>query len=230
MPSRAEPSRVRSRRVRAAGVWLIALAVALVATIQIRSEAEVQRTLSNLDATSLAFLIDDLHRANDSLDTERTALQAQRSALRTGGTDAADQVLTDEATRLRAIEGLAAVHGPGVVIVVDATGLTALDLEDAVNNLLAAGAEAIDVNGRRVVTGVAVTQTAEGVAVGGVAVPPPWRIVAIGDPARLAGVADLMTQQMRADRRVRTASFTTDPDVEIRSVVSETPFVYAVPS
>jgi hypothetical protein len=37
------------------GVWLIALLVALVATIQIRSQAEVERSLVGVDATSLAF-------------------------------------------------------------------------------------------------------------------------------------------------------------------------------
>lgn len=220
----------RSRRVRGISVWLIALAVALVATVQIRSEVEVQRTLSGLDATSLAFLIDDLHRANDSLAAERSALETQRASLRAGGTDAADQALTDEATRLRAVEGFVPVHGPGVVLVVDATGLTALDMQDAVNNLMAAGAEAIDVNGLRVVTGVPITQSSGGVTIGGAGIGLPWRISAIGEPTRLGDIAQLMAQQLRADRRVRAATYTTEPDIDIASVVSERPFVYAVAS
>lgn len=220
----------RSRRIRGVSVWLIALAVALVATIQIRSEVEVQRALAGLDATSLAFLIDDLHRANDSLDAEKSALEGQRASLRAGGTNAADQALTDEATRLRAVEGLVPVHGPGVVMVVDASGLTALDMQDALNNLMSAGAEAIDVNDHRIVTGVPIAQASGGVAIGGVAIGLPWRISAIGDPTRLADIAQVMTQQLRADRRVRAASYTTEPDVQIESVVSERPFVYAVPS
>lgn len=230
MSSRTRLPRRASRRIRLVSVWLIALAVALVATVQIRSEVEVQRTLAGVDATSLAFLIDDLHRANDSLDREKTSLEAQRASLRAGGQDAADQVLTDESTRLRALQGFVPVHGPGVVIEVDATGLTSLDLQDAVNNLFAAGAEAIDVNDRRLVIGVPVTQSAAGVAVDGVTVAPPWRISAIGDPTRLADVAQQMTQQLRADRRVRSAGYTTEPDVKIASVVSERPFVYAVAS
>jgi len=117
---------------------MIALLVALVATIQIRSQAEVERSLIGADATSLAFLIDDLHRANDSLAVEKSDLGKQRAQLESGQAGAADQVLADEANRLRAIEGLAPVHGPGVVIVIDASGLTALDLQDALNNLAAA--------------------------------------------------------------------------------------------
>lgn len=209
------------RRNRATGisVWLIALLVALVATIQLRSEVEVQRSLAGTDPTSLAFLIDDLHRANDSLDTERTDLVSKRAQLESGQSGAADQVLRAEAEQLRVIEGLVPVHGPGVVMKIDATGLTTLDLQDALNNLFAGGAEAIDLNGNRIVTGVPVAEVSS-----------PLTISAIGDVTRLGLVADLMTQQLRADRRVRGASYQVESDVVIRSTVSAKPFVYAVPS
>ena len=220
----------RVSRISGISVWLIALLVALIATVQIRSEAEVERSLVGIDSTSLAFLIDDLHRANDSLEAERVDLAQRQSALQAGGSGAADQALTDEANHLRAIEGLVPVHGPGVVIEIDATGLTALDLQDAINNLGANGAEAIDVNDRRVVTGVPVDQAGTAVSVDGVVVTPPWTISVIGDPIRLAEVSDLMTQQMRGDRRVRQATYGVEADVVITSVVSQRPYVYAVES
>lgn len=227
MSRRARGQR-RTSPLRGVSVGLIALLVALVATIQIRSQAEVQRSLVGVDVTSLAFLIDDLHRANDSLATERAALSAQQATLQSGGGGAADQALTDEAGRLRAIEGLVPVHGPGVVLEVDAAGLTALDLEDAINNLSASGAEAIDVNHRRVVTGVAIAQASGGVTIDGAAITSPWTISAVGDPARLAETAALMTQQLRADRRVRQASYVTEPDVAITSTVTQHPYVYVI--
>lgn len=209
------------RRNRATGisVWLIALVVALVATIQIRSEVEVQRSLVGTDPTSLAFLIDDLHRANDSLAAEKTDLVGKRAQLESGQSGAADQVLAAEAQRLRMLEGLDPVQGPGVVLQIDATGLTALDVQDALNNLFAGGAEAIDVNGSRMVMGVPVN-----------AVSTPLTISAIGDPTRLGLVANLMTQQLRTDRRVRSATYRAESDVVIRSTISAKPFVYAVPS
>jgi uncharacterized protein YlxW (UPF0749 family) len=227
-------ARLRARRARARGrtvsVWLIVLLVALVGTIQIRSQAEVERSLVGVDATSLAFLIDDLHQANDALDAQRADLIRERTTLQSGQAGAADQVLSDEAERLRAIEGLVPVQGPGIVMVIDASGLTALDLQDAVNNLLAAGAEAIDVNDHRIVRSVPVTQTAGGVAVEGSVISSPWTISVIGDPVRLARVAELMTQQLRADRRVRAAGYETRTNVAITSVLNAKPFVYAVPS
>jgi uncharacterized protein YlxW (UPF0749 family) len=220
------------RRARATGisVWIIALLVALVATIQIRSEVEVARALVGVDPTSLAFLIDDLHRANESLDAEKTELERRRTALQSGETTTIDQILTEESNRMRAIEGEVPVQGPGIVMVIDATGLTALDLQDALNNLTAGGAEAIDVNNHRVVTGVPVAQTGGGATVDGVIVTPPWTISAIGDANRLAEVADLMTHQLRADRRVRQVSYRVDANIVIRSVVSAKPFVYAIAS
>ena len=224
---RAAPRRPTGRAI---SVWLIALLVALVATVQIRSQAEVERSLVGIDTTSLAFLIDDLHRANDSLQTEAADLQSREVTLRSGTSGAADQVLTDEANRLRAIEGLVPVHGPGVVIVIDATGLTALDLQDAINNLAAGGAEATAVNNHRIVTGVAIEQTGAGVAIDGALATPPWTIKTIGDANRLTEVADLMTTALNADRRVRQASYRVEPDVAIQPVVSARPFVYAVTS
>jgi uncharacterized protein YlxW (UPF0749 family) len=229
MSARPRPRRTPVRGS-AISVWLIALLVALVGTIQIRSQAEVERSLVGVDVTSLAFLIDDLHRADDSLQAEKAALTRQRATLQSGQAGAADQVLADEAERLRAIDGFVPVQGPGIVLTLDASGLTALDLQDAINNLMAAGAEAVDVNDHRMVTGVPVTQTGGGVAIGGGVVSAPWTISVIGDPSRLARIADLMSQQLRADRRVRAVSYRVATDVLITSVITEKPFVYAIPS
>ena len=230
MSQRARPALLRRSSGRAISVWLIALLVALVATVQIRSQAEVERSLIGVDTTSLAFLIDDLHRANGSLQAESADLQRRQAALRSGTSGAADQVLADEANRLRAIEGLVPVHGPGVVMVIDATGLQALDLQDALNNLAAGGAEAIAINDQRVVAGVAIEQTSAGVTIDGVVVGPPWTITTIGDANRLGEVADLMTKALRADRRVRQATYRVEADVAIHAVISQRPFVYALSS
>lgn len=211
----------------AAAVWLIALLVALVATVQIRSQAEVVRSLQGADPAALAFSIDELHRGNDALQAQIADLTRRQTSLQSGGSAAVDQELTNEVNQLRVLEGLVPVHGPGVVLVIDASGLTVLDLQDALNNLAAGGAEAIAVNDHRVVAGVAVAQTAGGVTIDGVNVAPPWTIVAIGDPIRLDETAQLMTTQLQSDRRVREASYRAENDIVIRAVVSERPFVYA---
>lgn len=48
----------------------------------------------------------------------------------------------------------------------------------------------------------------------------------IGDPNRLTETADLMTQQLRGDRRVHEATYSVEQDLVVRGVVTERPFVY----
>src|SRR5260370_39151072 len=221
------PAPARRRPGRAIGIWLIALLVALVATVQIRSQAEVEKGLVAPDTTTLAFLIDDLHRANDALSAETADLTRRKDALQAGGSSAAAQELTAEATRLRAIEGLVPVHGPGIVMVVDAAGLQSLDLQDALNNLAVAGAEAIAVNDRRVGVGVPIVQVSGGVSIDGELITAPWTISAIGDANRLAEAADALTQQMPTARRRRQASYRVRTVIQILAVTTYRPYAYA---
>jgi uncharacterized protein YlxW (UPF0749 family) len=199
--------------------------VALLAVLQLRSQVEVQRSLDTQDNTSLAFLIDDLHRANDSLQTQATQLTVQRDQLKRSGGRAAQPALLDERQRLRVIEGLDPVHGPGVVIGVDAP-LSAIDLQDAVNNLRVSGAEAIAVNDHRVIAGTVVRQTGTTVTIDGGVVHGPWTFQAVGDPVRLADLAEQMTRSLRADSRVRSAVYRSEDRLEIRATAGQRPFVY----
>jgi uncharacterized protein YlxW (UPF0749 family) len=78
--------------------------------------------------------------------------------------------------------------------------------------------------------GTSLTPSGSDLAVDGIIIKSPWTISVIGDPTRLGLVAGLMTQQLGADRRVRSATYRVEGDILIRSVISEKPFVYAVPS
>ena len=206
-------------------VGVLTAVLAFVATVQLRSQAEVQRTLEGEDPAALAFLIDDLHRANEALAAETVMLAGQRDMLRAGGTQDATNQLVTEADRLRIIDGVVPVHGPGVSFVIDAP-LRALDLRDAVNNLRSGGAEAVAVNDRRVVTGTVIANDGGGVAIDGVTTRGPWTMTAIGDPDRLQSTGDLMTRSLRSDPRVRRADYRFEPDLVIRATVALRPFVY----
>lgn len=216
--------RPHSRR-NAVVVGVLAAALAYVGTVQLRSQAEVQRTLEGEDPAALAFLIDDLHRANDSLATEGTTLASQRATLAGGSAVDTAGELQVEASRLRVVEGTVPVHGPGVTMVIDAP-LSALDLQDAVNNLRSGGAEAIAVNDRRVVTGSVIEQDGSSITIDSAVVRGPWTMTAIGDPDRLQSTGDLMARSLRSDPRVRRADYRFESDLVIRSTVAQRPFVY----
>jgi uncharacterized protein YlxW (UPF0749 family) len=206
-------------------VGALAALLAFVATVQLRSQAEVERTLADADPTTLAFLIDDLHRANDALAAEIESLTARRDAMQAGGSGAATTELTREASQLAVVEGTVPVHGPGVQISIDAP-LTPTDLEDAVNELRRGGAEAVAVNDHRVITGSVIALASGSIAIDGAATRGPWTLVAIGDEARLSTLADAMTRSLRGDPRVRRADYRSDADLEIRATVAPRPFVY----
>jgi uncharacterized protein YlxW (UPF0749 family) len=223
--ARPAPATRSDRPRRPIIVAMVTGLVALLAILQLRSQAEVQRSLDTQDNTSLAFLIDDLHRANDSLQGEIATLTAQRDGLRRSGVRAAQPALQTERERLRVIEGLDPVHGPGVVLNVDAP-FTAIDLQDAVNNLRVSGAEAIAVNDHRVIASTVIRQGGSTVTIDGDAAGGPWTFQAIGDPVRLGDVAEQMTRSLRADGRVRSASYRSEDRVEIRATIAQRPFVY----
>jgi uncharacterized protein YlxW (UPF0749 family) len=221
-------ARSRSRRAPLV-VAAVVVAVTAIAVVQIRSQVEVARSLAGVDPAALAFQVHDLDTSNAALLTESQQLQQRRDALTAGGGAAADADLQAEAARLRIVDGLAPAEGPGVVITVDAP-LTAIDVEDAVNDLRIAGAEAVAINDRRVVTGTVISPAPDAVTVDGVELRGPWRFAAVGDPASLSAAVVDMTRSLRGDPRVRSSAYSAEPDVVIAAVVRPRPFVYGVPS
>jgi uncharacterized protein YlxW (UPF0749 family) len=114
------------------------------------------------------------------------------------------QEVVEEAERLRGPAGLTGLRGPGVVVeLVDSPRAPSTRAEDAdlriqdvdlqlvVNVLWGAGAEAVSVNGRRVVSTTAIRQAGGTILVNYGRVVSPYRVVAVGDAralhARIAG-------------------------------------------
>jgi uncharacterized protein YlxW (UPF0749 family) len=89
---------------------------------------------------------------------------------------------------LRILAGVVPVTGPGVTLTVaDPEGvLDASDILDAIQELRDAGAEAISVDGERVIATTPVVDAAEGIAVGDTVLTSPIEFKAIGDSDTLA--------------------------------------------
>lgn len=221
-------SRARRNPLTLALLGFISAALVFVTVVQVRSQAEVERSLTGRDPTSLAFLIDDLHSANDALAGEVARTQEDADVLRRTGGGSAAAELSGEIKRLQVIAGLAPARGPGVIISIDAS-LQAIDLQDALNNLRIAGGEAFTVNGLRIVSGTPIADQSGHVVVAGRVERSPWTFVAIGDPQQLAATADLMTRTLQSDPRVRLATWRSDAELTISAVVQQRPFVYGSP-
>ena len=88
--------------------------------------------------------------------------------------------LVDEINQLRIANGLVEVSGPGIEILIVGP-VSVLDLHDLINEIRNAGAEALSLNGQRIVTWSAISYDGDSVTVDGEAVQGPYRLRAIGD-------------------------------------------------
>jgi uncharacterized protein YlxW (UPF0749 family) len=183
-----------ARRINAANRLESRLTVALVAGIlgilavgQFRGQAGAP-ALAGLSASDLTQLIANLTTGNDELRTEITGLRDQAAHLAEAhdrGDTTVDQLAGDLA-RIRAWAGLTPVSGQGIAITV--RGQIGGDgVEDLLNELRNAGAEAISVDGVRIVTGVVVAGAPGSLSVENNAIGEAFEIRAIGSPQILTG-------------------------------------------
>ncbi len=168
-------------------VAVVAAILGLLVVGQLRGQAGVPG-LSNLSATELTQLIANLTTGNDRLRAEVAALTDQEARLivsRDRGETTVDQ-LTADLARIRAWAGLTAVSGQGIVITVRGP-IGGDGMEDLLNELRNAGADAISVDDVRVVAGVVVAGAKGALSIGNEPIGEAFEIRAIGSPQILTG-------------------------------------------
>jgi uncharacterized protein YlxW (UPF0749 family) len=206
-------------------VSLIAVALGFLLVVQLRSQAAVARSLAAQDDTSVALLINDLNRANNQLIQQGAALSQQeaqlRQALTAGGADV--QAIQKEFVTLREVNGEVPVHGPGLQIRIEGT-IMDFELQDALNNLRNAGAEAIALNGYRIVGSTPVQSRGGSLLINGHAVHSPLSLLVIGDPEQLGPAADLSASSLQTRVQVRIQRQT---ELAITEVITPRPLIYA---
>jgi uncharacterized protein YlxW (UPF0749 family) len=165
----------------------VAFALGLLVVVQLRSQAG-DTGLAQLSAQDLTVLVANLNDRNDDLRTEAASLDRELSTLvqnRSRGDVSVDEISAD-LERVRAYAGLDPVAGPGVRISIDGP-IDGPSVEELINELRNAGAEAIAVGTMRVVTGVVVTGGPGAAAIDGVRLKDGFEVAAIGAPDKLTG-------------------------------------------
>ena len=143
----------------------------------------------------------NLNDRNDDLRTEAASLDRELATLvqnRSRGDASVDEITAD-LDRVRAYAGLDPVSGPGVTISIDGP-IDGPGVEELINELRNAGAEAIAVDDVRVVTGVVVIGGPGAAAIDGVRLEDGFEVAAIGAPDKLTGS---LTRSGRRDRAAR---------------------------
>jgi uncharacterized protein YlxW (UPF0749 family) len=168
-------------------VAAVAFALGLLVVVQLRAQAG-SAGLAQLSSQDLTVLVANLNARNDQLRREVSLLEDELAALnqnRLRGDESIDELRAD-LRRVRAYTGLDPVGGPGVTISI--TGpIDGSGVEELINELRNAGAEAIGVEEIRIVTGVVVSGTRGAASIAGAPLGPNFELSAIGAPDKLTG-------------------------------------------
>ena len=161
-------------------------------------------SLESARPADLVVLLDSLQQREAALNREVGDLQRTLAALRASGSDD-KAAIADAQARLSALSiliGTVAATGPGVTLAIDdpANGVAPETMIDVINELRAAGAEAMEIRGGQLSvrvgvdtwvvgnpSGAAAPATSTGaLSADGQTLSPPYTVVAIGDPPTLA--------------------------------------------
>jgi uncharacterized protein YlxW (UPF0749 family) len=167
-------------------ISLVACLLGLLVVVQLRTQ-QAAPGLAGLSAQDLTLLVANLNTRNDQLRKELAGVDRELTELRESqsrGETSVDQIRGDLA-RIRGWAGLDPVFGPGISVTIEG-GLPGGAVEDLLNELRNAGAEAIGIGGIRIVPGTVVSG-ADGATVDGTVLPQPFEIRAIGSPETLTG-------------------------------------------
>lgn len=163
-------------------LFLVAMLIGLLAVGQLNSRARPTE-ISSLSAQELSTLIETLTARNRELRTGLADIREQLRQYEVSGpqSESALQVSREDLRRITAFGGLAAVDGQGIEMDVDGD-LDAIALNDLVNELRNAGAEAIAVDQIRITARSIAVQGPRALEIDGVEVGRQFTLRAIGSP------------------------------------------------
>jgi uncharacterized protein YlxW (UPF0749 family) len=165
----------------------VSFVLGLLVVTQLRAQASGSG-LGGMSSQDLTVFVANLNAGIDERRAEIAALERDLATLAANqdrGVVSLGQV-RDELRSIRAYAGLEAVVGPGVSVSV-AGPIDGPTLEDLINELRGAGAEAIAIDGIRIVAGSAVTGGPGDVEVEDSRLDDPFEVSAIGGAETLTG-------------------------------------------
>jgi uncharacterized protein YlxW (UPF0749 family) len=165
----------------------VAFLLGLLVVVQLRAQT-AGSALQNRSAQDLTNLVGNLNTQNDRLRSEVDSLQKQLGELQSDHASGATSVgqIQADLGRIRAWSGLDAVEGRGVTIVVSGE-IDAAAVDNLLNELRNAGAEAMAVEDVRVVASTTISGVPGALDVDGFLLRNPFVIRAIGRPETLVG-------------------------------------------
>jgi uncharacterized protein YlxW (UPF0749 family) len=165
----------------------VAFVLGILVVVQLRAQAG-GAGLAALDTQDLTVFVASVNQRNDQLRREIASLERELATLTSNqdrGEASIDEIRTD-LRRVRAYAGLDPVTGPGVSITVSGP-IDGAGMEDLINELRDAGAEAIAADRVRLVPGVVAVGPPGDASLDGAGLPDTFTLDAIGASEQLTG-------------------------------------------
>jgi uncharacterized protein YlxW (UPF0749 family) len=168
----------------------VAFLFGFMVVVQLRAQ-DAAGGLQQMSAQDLTQLIANLDVNNGQLRAEADSLEARLRSITTSSANGQVNVgqLQDDLRRLRLWGGLDAARGSGVEVRISGP-ITARAVNDLLDELRLAGAEALAVEGVRVVPGTIVAAGTNGLSIDATPLPARFWIRAIGSPAALQAILE----------------------------------------
>lgn len=212
------------KRLRAAqlGLAFVSLVLGLALALQFRNVQRLGGIVSLQRTEDLTRRVEQLQQENDGLRTQIRDHQRRITEFENAIQDEDESIklIHEQLERARTIAGLTDVEGPGVIVTIDVKhtlnwGADAIvqdihfnDLLKLVNELNAAGAEAISINNERIIATTEIRSAGNFIVINTNRYNTPFEIKAIGNPETLEASLKLLggvTDELSAylDIRIR---------------------------
>ncbi|MDA5282645.1 DUF881 domain-containing protein [Streptomyces sp. NPDC054904] len=231
-PGAAEEEQTGRQRL-AAGLWpprvsraqlivaLLLFVLGLGLAIQVRSNSDSSAPLRGARQEDLVRILDELDGRTTRLEDEKQRLDDQRKELESSSNQAeeARRQTVEKERQLGILAGTVAAQGPGITLrITDPQGHVQSDqLLDTLQELRAAGAEAIQINGVRVVASSFFSDEGGGVSIDGKKITQPYEFKVIGRPQDLepalnipGGVVQTLEKEQATVAVARSAKIVVD--------------------
>jgi uncharacterized protein YlxW (UPF0749 family) len=189
-------NRARYKVLEQVALAVVATVLGLMLALGFRMQRAIGPSLQTRRWAELAVMLKDCERERDSLRAEVGSLRA--ALAETGQATGQAAALAQELRQVQLAGGLLPGHGPGVRVTMDDSrragqvgqdpNLFLLHDDDVlrvVNELAAAGAEAVSINGQRHIATTEIRCAGPVISINNTRVAPPIQVVAIGEPATL---------------------------------------------
>lgn len=217
------------------GIALASATLGFVLVAQVRATETFDERLAVEREEDLAVILSDLTQRSDALQSEISDLRLLLFEYESSAEaeDLARRSLEQRLEDLRVLSGEAPVEGEGLVLdIADPLGQVSHErLVDVVHELRDSGAEAIDVEGVRLVASSAFSEANERLVVDGEPLEEPYRVAAVGPSGAMAsalalpgGALDALSSLPEVEPRVEELA-----QLSVPARAGRASFIYAEP-